>query len=112
MKCTLHVRHLVSIKAAITKKLRVKKLLKIFFISADLIMYPHHFSGKGYSLVISEITVLTLNPAIIVMIMLSALYFYCIYSSVLRLDFILKATTMNPDQTAPLILVHIVCNIG
>ena len=29
-----------------------------------------------------------------------------------RLDFIIEATTMNPDQTAPLILAHIVWNIG
>ena len=43
--------------------------------------------------------------------MLSAYYIYCIYSNALQTAFIMEASSMNPDQTAPfwssLIWVHI-----
>ena len=56
------------------------------------------------------------TPANILGLKMFAFDICCIYSSVFRLDFIIDANTMNPDQTAPrgagssLICVHIVCN--
>ena len=48
--------------------------------------------------------------------MLSAYYVCCIYSNVPKTTFIMKANTMDPDQTVPLrgslIWIHIVCTIG
>ena len=40
-------------------------------------------------------------------------YICCIFSSALQTKFFfMEANNMNPDQTAPLGSIHIVCNIG